>query len=266
MGETGNSALHKRGYRSARATHGVMHGAWYYEVTCLKGNFPHGHMRLGWATSKSNLDLPVGYGPDSYAYRDVNGDRVTRSFREPYGKAFGWTEDKGSDVISCYINLGSRDSGDGSTVSSQGKQAASSVPSSSPASSGAAESAGSAHASPKPSDQLASTSDSGGLVEAVINHTPPPVSQKNKEPQHALGYVAYFVNGEPQGVAFSGIQLQKKYYPYLSLYNGAEIHVNYGAEAFKFRDTVVKHLAKEGHSLPRAMSEAAIQVKVRRST
>ncbi len=83
QGETGDSALHKRGYRSARATHGVVHGAWYFEVECLRGNYPHGHMRLGWATSKSNLDLPVGYCADSYAYRDVNGDKVNESFREP---------------------------------------------------------------------------------------------------------------------------------------------------------------------------------------
>ena len=40
---------------------------------------------------------------------------------------------------------------------------------------------------------------------------------------HAPGVVAFFVNGKPQGVAFSGIQLMKKYYPMFSLYNGAEV-------------------------------------------
>jgi len=83
IGETGDSALHKRGYRSARATHGVREGAWYFEVECLKGNAPHGHMRLGWATIQAKLDLPVGYSADSFSFRDVNGDKVTSSFREP---------------------------------------------------------------------------------------------------------------------------------------------------------------------------------------
>lgn len=152
-----------------------------------------------------------------------------------YGKGFGWTEGKGSDVVSCYINLGPSNSDDGSTnAASHGKQAASSAPSSLPVSSGTAASAGpsaselignekGATAKQSGADTAASDSSELAVDAAVINHTPPPVSPTRKEPQHAVGYVSFFVNGEPQGVAFSGIQLHKKYYPYLSLYNGAEV-------------------------------------------
>jgi hypothetical protein len=83
LGEAGESALHKRGYRSAKATHGVDRGAWYFEVECLKGNHPHGFVRVGWATSQSNLELPVGYDAGAYAYRGQNGDKINTSFRQP---------------------------------------------------------------------------------------------------------------------------------------------------------------------------------------
>ena len=41
--------------------------------------------------------------------------------------------------------------------------------------------------------------------------------------QHAPGYVIFFVNGRSQGVAYAGIPLGKKYYPFISLYNGGEV-------------------------------------------
>jgi hypothetical protein len=60
-----------KGYRMVRATHGVASGSWYFEV---KVNTPHngedGHTRLGWCTEMGELQAPVGYDQNSYAYRD----------------------------------------------------------------------------------------------------------------------------------------------------------------------------------------------------
>ena len=36
---------HAQGYRTARATHGVSAGAWYFEVEILKPRKPNGHVR-----------------------------------------------------------------------------------------------------------------------------------------------------------------------------------------------------------------------------
>ena len=67
-----------KGYRMVRATHGVASGSWYFEV---KVNTPHngedGHTRLGWCTEMGELQAPVGYDQNSYAYRDRAANAAT---------------------------------------------------------------------------------------------------------------------------------------------------------------------------------------------
>jgi len=60
-----------KGYRSARATHGVDEGAWYYEVSCSNlGDkaevtttgaeaSAQGHVRVGWCQETSEMEIPV---------------------------------------------------------------------------------------------------------------------------------------------------------------------------------------------------------------
>ena len=65
------TAIGCKGYRMVRATHGVGSGSWYFEVrvnTPLNGE--DGHTRLGWCTDMGELQAPVGYDHNSYAYRD----------------------------------------------------------------------------------------------------------------------------------------------------------------------------------------------------
>ncbi|KAJ6790707.1 putative protein TRAUCO [Iris pallida] len=94
------SASSSKGYRMVRATRGVLHGHWYFEIKVLRLG-PTGHVRLGWATEKGDLQAPVGYDGSSYGYRDVDGSKVHRAQRERYS-AEGYGE---GDVIGFYIGL-----------------------------------------------------------------------------------------------------------------------------------------------------------------
>jgi Set1/Ash2 histone methyltransferase complex subunit ASH2 len=117
-----------RGYRTARATHGVNSGDFYFEcwiqegasVEEIKNQLPPnvrlapklkqqlesgsatgGHTRVGWSTRLGDLQAPVGYDRYSYGYRDIKGSRVHNSRRdddwgsEPYGPG---------DIIGCCIS------------------------------------------------------------------------------------------------------------------------------------------------------------------
>ena len=104
------TAVGYRGYRMVRATHGVASGSWYYEV---KVNTPQngedGHTRLGWCTEMGELQAPVGYDHNSYAYRDCVADAATDTagsrFHESTGVEYGGSYGPG-DVIGCWLKMG----------------------------------------------------------------------------------------------------------------------------------------------------------------
>lgn len=61
-------ASSEKGYRMVRATRGVTEGAWYFEII-VKDLGKTGHTRLGWSTWKGDLQAPVGFDANSYAFR-----------------------------------------------------------------------------------------------------------------------------------------------------------------------------------------------------
>ena len=63
-------------------------GTWYYEIV-LDHLGDTGHARLGWSTKRGDLQAPVGYDEHSLGYRDLEGCRVHRALREPYGEPYG---------------------------------------------------------------------------------------------------------------------------------------------------------------------------------
>lgn len=81
------SVTGSKGYRTARCSHGVHQGTWYCEVhvTSLGST---GHCRLGWCTKKAELQAPVGYDKFGYSYRDLEGSKVHKALREPFGEPF----------------------------------------------------------------------------------------------------------------------------------------------------------------------------------
>lgn len=108
----GLGLLGERGFRSARCNAPVREGAWYMEVRieCGGGDRPSdapdanmsegSHVRLGWARREAPLNGPVGLDGYSYGYRDKTGDKVTLSRPRPYGQAF-----RTGDVIGMYVFL-----------------------------------------------------------------------------------------------------------------------------------------------------------------
>lgn len=105
-----------KGFRSARANVGVREGCWYCEVEVLepeelepgKGGpghmaerSPEGpHVRIGWGRREARLNAPAGFDGYSYGFRDKTGERVTIARPTPYGKPYG-----PGDVVGMWIKL-----------------------------------------------------------------------------------------------------------------------------------------------------------------
>ena len=208
-----------RGYRMARATHGISAGNYYYEVLILdpppvseivaslppnarmgktlqaqvqqalleeqqglpKTSSFGGHVRLGWSMRTGDLQAPVGYDKWSFAIRDIGGSKIHCSRREDNwgGEDFG-----PGDVVGCAICLHDPKK------------------------------------DPQPEPQGQQGDKQGDKQQPLNNH------------------VRFFKNGQPMGqfviskgkreggIAFSvpsGV-----YYPAISLYMGASVKVNLG--------------------------------------
>ncbi|KAJ7632471.1 hypothetical protein FB45DRAFT_1146433 [Roridomyces roridus] len=92
-----------KGFRSARCNAPIREGRWYMEVKVHlneDGKHEGSHIRLGWGRREAPLNGPVGLDGYSYGYRDKTGDRVTLSRPRPYGRPFS-----SGDVIGMYISL-----------------------------------------------------------------------------------------------------------------------------------------------------------------
>ncbi|KAF8758862.1 Set1 complex component ash2 [Rhizoctonia solani] len=85
-----------KGYRSARLNGG---GEGKGDVANPEGS----HVRLGWARREAPLNGPVGLDGYSYGMRDKTGEKVTLSRPKPYGRPF-----RTGDVVGLYISLPSR--------------------------------------------------------------------------------------------------------------------------------------------------------------
>lgn len=109
----GLGLIGERGFRSARCNAPVREGKWYMEVRIEDGggdrpthapdtgNMRQGsHVRLGWARREAPLNGPVGLDAYSYGYRDNNGDKIYLARPRPYGRSF-----RSGDVIGMYISL-----------------------------------------------------------------------------------------------------------------------------------------------------------------
>ncbi|KAJ1675972.1 transcription factor, contains a PHD finger motif [Spiromyces aspiralis] len=89
-----------RGYRMAKATHGVETGTWYYEVKILDGLKPEANLRIGWSQISGERDAPCGFDYYSYSMR-IN---PSRCFHVSYGFDYG-EPIKPGDVLGILIHL-----------------------------------------------------------------------------------------------------------------------------------------------------------------
>lgn len=112
--QDGLGLLGEKGFRSARCNAPVRQGQWYMEVTIehgggarasdlpgsTKAKAEGAHVRLGWARREAPLGGPCGLDGYSYGMRDKTGEKITLSRPRPYGRPFG-----SGDVIGLYISL-----------------------------------------------------------------------------------------------------------------------------------------------------------------
>jgi Set1/Ash2 histone methyltransferase complex subunit ASH2 len=73
----------EKGYSMIRATHGVSHGSWYFEVV-VNSKPTKAALRIGWAQPLANLQAPCGYDKFSYSWRSRKGT----IFHESIGKSY----------------------------------------------------------------------------------------------------------------------------------------------------------------------------------
>ncbi|KAN0115937.1 hypothetical protein V8E52_006477 [Russula decolorans] len=112
--QDGLGLLGEKGFRSARCNAPVRQGQWYMEVAIdhgggarasdlpgpTKGKTEGAHVRLGWARREAPLGGPCGLDGYSYGMRDKTGEKITLSRPRAYGRPFG-----SGDVIGLYISL-----------------------------------------------------------------------------------------------------------------------------------------------------------------
>ncbi|TPX49126.1 hypothetical protein SeLEV6574_g01627 [Synchytrium endobioticum] len=73
ISEDGLTVYNEKGYRMAKATHGVWEGNWYFEVRINEPIYEKGHLRIGWSQISGDLQAPCGFDIYSYSFRDAEG-------------------------------------------------------------------------------------------------------------------------------------------------------------------------------------------------
>lgn len=273
-----------KGHRSARCNAPVREGKWYMEVTIGQGGGDdHGmskregsHVRLGWGRREASVNGPVGLDGYSYGYRDKTGEKVTLSRAKPYGKPF-----KTGDVIGMYISLPSKRKPDDSdtrdpahmkrlriAIDFKGQEYFESLdyPQSRDMIALMDYSGKTGPTSSVPSTKKSATTKN--LPDRGRNHPSNAPASKKGEPLRPLptlaeSCIAFFVNGESQGIAFNDLydylQLRSNsankkekgrtlregarkhqenpfddgslgYYPFISLFNYASVSMNPGPD------------------------------------
>ncbi|KAK7689125.1 hypothetical protein QCA50_007816 [Cerrena zonata] len=278
----------ERGFRSARCNAPIREGKWYMEIKieagggdnlhdlkCTEGS----HVRLGWARREAPLNAPAGLDGYSYAFRDKTGDKVHLSRPRPYGKPF-----KSGDVVGMYISLpphrqpNPRDPHDPAHIKreriaieykgqeyfesleySQSKEMMSFMDSK------ARDKANSSAPAPTSTKKSATVKNLPSASRGSKTGPPEPPPMRLLPTLGPESYIAFFVNGESQGIAFQdlydylplrsspkkgqdkkrskeGVREHKEnlfddgtlgYYPLISLFNEARVRINPGPD-FEF--------------------------------
>ena len=93
------------GYRSVQSNRGTFFGTWFFEITLVHLGST-GHCRLGVGTARQEIDAPCGYTESSFGYRDVDGSKVHKAWREPFAEPYKEGDTIGCDTpVTCSVDL-----------------------------------------------------------------------------------------------------------------------------------------------------------------
>ncbi|KAJ1645636.1 transcription factor, contains a PHD finger motif [Coemansia asiatica] len=192
-----------KGYRMAKASHGVETGAWYFEVTVLQPVRPEFNLRIGWSQISGELHAPCGYDVFSYSVRAKPSTRFHAAIGSPYGEEYG-----PGDTIGLLIYLPELDSDEKQDLIDRKWQPGE-----------------------KYRQYTYSRPDSQRPYNADSELPPLPVLSGSE--------LVYFKNGKCLGPAFQKLYLGK-YYPAISSYMGGKVKVNLGPD-FKYPPPATWH-------------------------
>ncbi|KAJ2658758.1 transcription factor, contains a PHD finger motif [Coemansia sp. RSA 1199] len=192
-----------KGYRMAKASHGVETGAWYFEAQILPGVRPEANLRIGWSQISGELQAPCGYDVFSYSMRASPCTRFHAAIGSHYGAEFG-----PGDTLGVLLYLPELDADERQDLADRKW---------------------------RPGERYRqftySRPESQRPLHADDELPPLPVLAGSE--------LVYFKNGKCLGPAFQKLYLGK-YYPAVSSYMGGKVKVNLGPD-FKFPPPAVWH-------------------------
>ncbi|KAJ2769141.1 transcription factor, contains a PHD finger motif [Coemansia nantahalensis] len=181
-----------KGYRMAKASHGVEQGAWYFEAQVLAPVRPEFNLRIGWSQISGDLQANCGYDVFSYSYRAKPCTRFHAAIGSPYGEDYG-----PGDTIGMLIYLPELDSDELLDLADRKW---------------------------RPSERYRQfTYTRPESQRPMYADGIPPL------PVLAGSELVYFKNGKCLGPAFQKLYLGK-YHPAISSYMGGKVRVNFGPD------------------------------------
>ncbi|KAJ2089496.1 transcription factor, contains a PHD finger motif [Coemansia sp. RSA 986] len=192
-----------KGYRMAKASHGVESGAWYFEADILDPVRPEFNVRIGWSQISGELQAPCGCDVFSYSMRAKPSTR----FHTARGSFYGEDYEPG-DTLGVLIYLPPLDNDEKQDLEIRKWH-------------------------PVERYRQFTYSRPASQRPPFANSELPPL------PVLAGSELVYFKNGKCLGPAFQKLYLGK-YYPAISTYMGGKVKVNLGP-TFKFPPPATWH-------------------------
>ncbi|KAJ1941005.1 transcription factor, contains a PHD finger motif [Linderina macrospora] len=214
-----------KGYRMAKASHGVETGAWYFEVDVLEPVRPEYNLRIGWSQISGELQAPCGFDVFSYSVRAKPSTRFHAAIGSPYGEEYA-----PGDTLGVLIYLPQLDRDERQDLDDRKWKLGERY------------------------RQWAYSRPEWQRPRGDMDLPPLPVLNGSE--------LVYFKNGQCLGPAFQKLYLGK-YYPAISSYMGGKVKVNMGP-TFKFpppatwhRDTPIRPITDLEYTLPASQPSSA---------
>ncbi|KAJ1921910.1 transcription factor, contains a PHD finger motif [Mycoemilia scoparia] len=227
LDSTGLIMWNDKGYRLAKATHGVDTGTWYYEINILEGLKPEWNLRMGWSQISGDLQAPCGFDYYSYSMRANPPTCFHVAYGFPYGEPI-----KQHDVLGILIHLPKLDAIERQDIDERKWQTGELY---------------------RPFNYTRPESERP--IDAPPDVPPLPILRGSE--------IEYFLNGKSLGNAFQDLYLGK-YHPAISSYMGGKIELNFGPN-FRFpppaawKDSKVRAISELEYEKPIPNKEASSQ-------